>query len=49
MDLSLESSIIEVMVGDHCNVGFVVEIIARRIVHCTRVAGLGSTVLRRHK
>ena len=49
MDSNLESSRIEVMVRDHCSVGYVANIITRRIVHCTRVTGFISTVLRRRK
>jgi len=49
MGRSLQSSRIEVMVGDHCSIGYVENIITRRIVHCTRVADLKSIVLKRHR
>jgi len=49
MGRNLERNRTEVMVGDHCNVGYVAKIIARRIVHCTRVASLRSIALRRCK
>ena len=47
MDLSLESIIIKVVAENHCSVGFVSRIIIRRIIHCTRVVDLRTTVPRR--
>ncbi len=45
----MERSRLEVMVEDHCSVGYVAMIIVRRIIHYTREVGLIYIVLRRHK
>lgn len=47
MDENMEGRKLEVMVGDRCNVGYVVKIITRMIIHCTRVVGLIYMVFRR--
>lgn len=49
MDLNLESKRIRVVAENHCSVGYVERIIAKRIVHCIRVENLIFIVLGRHK
>jgi len=49
MGRSLESSRIEAMVGDSCNVGYLARSVSRRIFHYIRVVGLRSTVHRKHR
>jgi len=47
MGRNLERNSLELMLGEHWSVGYMENTITRRIIHCTRVVGLISIMLRR--